>query len=314
MNKFWKILIYLSLAVGSFIFFLVLTFPYEVLKQAIIVNLNSKTGYNIKVQELSPSLPVGLKASKIKIISDDEQIQFESLSLNLNILPLFVGSLKASLSIEGKNKGYLDFETTLSLFDVLNQRYTPNYLYLDAKKFIFSDLANIALKNFTSSLTTSSEILLKSLLDEISLEGKINADIELDLHPKDYKKSVGNALINFENLAIKFKDPEYPIPNQLFTKAKIDSSLKDGTLKVKKISGLKSQDMSVDIDGKITQKPQLHKSNISFTLDITIEESLTSTNGFILDILNGITQRDTNGKVKIKIFGPIFPKPSFVIL
>ena len=52
----------MSLLFGfSFTLFLYLTFPYEVLKEAVAAQISKATGYNVQIGDMSVALPLGIK-------------------------------------------------------------------------------------------------------------------------------------------------------------------------------------------------------------------------------------------------------------
>ena len=64
MKKFGKFSAYAALAISSFIFFLYLTFPYEVLKETAILKISEATGLSIEMSDLGPKFPFAKKKTK----------------------------------------------------------------------------------------------------------------------------------------------------------------------------------------------------------------------------------------------------------
>ena len=313
MKKFWKIVAYISLGLSSFVLFLFITFPYEVLKQTIIIEASEQSDLSLKIGSLGPSFPLGLRAEEVQIGDNHKAIKFQSLSANLGFLSLLIGNGKVSISIEDPQSGYLDFEVHISIFEIMKNHFIPNIIYLEANNFEFGKIINLLLHNHAKGLS-GNEILIKPLLENINVKGSLNADIDLTINSEDYKSSIGNLNLSLGGLEIHFLESDYPIPDQIFSQATIESQLKNGIFKVSDKSKLKSQDLDVNISGLITQKPQLQKSKVDFNLNISIGEEIINKNTFLLDLLDSYTQRQTNGKIKVKIFGPLYPMPSVTLL
>ena len=69
MQKIWRILTYVSVAIFSFFFFLYLLFPYQTLKEALSIKGSEFSGNNIFIDQLELNLPLGVDAYGVQIIS-----------------------------------------------------------------------------------------------------------------------------------------------------------------------------------------------------------------------------------------------------
>ena len=309
MKKFGKLIAYIVLAVSSFIFFLYLTFPYEVLKETAILKASEATGLSLEIEELGPSFPLGFKGKEIKVASTDYQLRFKSAVVSLSFLSFFIGKARVDLSLEDSKNGHLDCEVALSLFDIIQGVYLPSNIYMESRKFLFGQLVDFALNQQAQSPGVN--LMVKPWLESVDVDGQLDADIDLSIDSKDLKSSEGTAVVKLQNTVLKSLNPNLPIPDQVFSKALIESKLQNGVFTISKKSGFISQDLSIDLSGKVTQKPQLMRSLIDFNLKIVLAAPLQEQFGIIFDAL---AQRETKGKVNIKIQGPLTPQPNVTFL
>lgn len=309
MKKFGKLIAYLVLAAVSFVFFLYLTFPYEVLKETAILKASDATGLSLEIGELGPSFPLGFKGKEIKVSSTDYQLRFKSAVVSLSFLSFFIGKARVDLSLEDSKNGHLDCEVALSIFDLIQGFYWPSNIYMKSEKFLFGQLVDFALNQQAQSPGVN--LMVKPWLESVDVDGQLDADIDLTIDSSDLKSSAGTAVVKLQNTVLKSLNPNLPIPDQIFTKALIESKLQNGVLTISNKSGFVSQDLAINISGKVLQKPQLAKSTIDFNLGIVLAEPLQEQFGIIFDAL---AQRETKGKVNIKIQGPLTPQPKVTFL
>lgn len=311
MKRSWKIATYVALAVSTFLFFFYLSFPYEVFKESLILKGSEVTGLNIQIGSLSPGFPLGLEGEQLSISSPKQTIKLQSASANIGFFSLLIGNLKLKLELQDTQQGSCDITMTFSLFDVLTEQdsLVPTSLSVAAHEFMFGQIVAFALNQYASSPTTN--LMLKPLLESIELEGKLTADVDLDIDSSDIKSSQGMALLTIQNMVLKSLNSNLAIPNQIFSKVLVKANLQNGELVFDKSSALVSQDLFIGLAGKLTQKPNLSQSLLDFTISLQLGAPLMEQLGFILDTL---TQRDTQGKIQIRIQGPVEPQPQISIL
>lgn len=308
MKNLWKITAYIFLSLFSFIFFLYLTFPYEVLKETLVLKASETTGMTIRIGSLGPSFPIGVSADNISITESGRNIQLKHASANISMLSTLLGSIQLDLELEDNKRGILEASVSVGIFDLFKMHKStilPNYFFVEARKFLFGQIIDFILN--MQAKAPDANLLVKPLLEGIDIDGQMNADIDISIDSDDLSKSQGTATISLFNTILKSVDENIDIPDQVFTKALIKSSFKNGKLLVDKSSGFVSQDLSIGFGGKIIQKPQLIRSTIDFNIPISLSGPLKDSFGFILDAM---ANRETKGKVSLKISGSLVPTPS----
>lgn len=311
MKRLGITLTFIFVGVFSFLFFLYFTFPYEVLKEAIAMKASEESGLNIQLGELGPSFPFGLEAEKVKVTSPGgHTLHIHKADVNVSLLNLLLGKLAVELELTDEKKGVLDFQVKISLLKLLlRQGSLPNSIYLQADKFVFGKLIDFALNN--QAQDPSVNVMLKPWLESVDVDGQLSALVDLSINEGDLSKSVGQANFSFDNTVIKSLNANLPIPDQRFSKALLKADLQNGILTIDKNSGLISQDLAVAFNGKIVQKPDLLKSQLDLDVGIEMGEPLMEQFGFVL---NALINRDTQGRLQIKITGALTPQPNITIL
>ena len=312
MKRRWKLGAYIFLGIGSFIFFFYLTFPYEVLKETIVLKASETTGLNITIGELSPSFPMGLKSRSVGIgQGSGGKLKLNRTDVSLGFWALFIGEARVRVALEDASHGTFDLSIGISVLDVLRGSYPvwPRTIYLEARNFLFGDLVDFILKRQAGSSDVNP--LVQPLLESIDVDGLLNADVDLRINSSDLSGSAGTAEVRLVNAVVKSLNENLEIPDQAFTKALIKARLAKGILSVDESSGFISQDLSIGIGGRIVQKPHLARSDMDFVIPVTLGPPLQEQFGLILDT---VAQRQTKGSVEIRISGALDPGPHISVL
>lgn len=312
MKRVWKLISYLVLGLVSFTFFFYLTFPYEVLKETIVLNASEATGLNVHIGELGPSFPLGVKSESVRIgSSTGNKVQLSKVNISISTFALLLGNLSLHVDLEDAKKGTFELNVGISIFDLLKGQYPvwPKSIYLEARAFLFGEIVDFVLKNQSESPDVNP--LVKPLLESVDVDGQLNADVDLSIDSSDLTKSSGTAEIRLTKTVLKSLNDNLPLPDQIFSKALIKAKLDKGALFVDKSSGFVSQDLNIGIGGKIIQKPQLDKSDLDFNIPIKLGPPLQEQLGIILD---AVAQRQTKGELEIKVTGALDPGPHISFL
>ncbi len=307
MDRFRKIAGYVALGVATFFFFIYLIFPYGILKEALTLKASELSGYNIAVGELKIRFPLGIELSNIDVSSQKaEKLELTKVSADISLLSLLIGNLTTSLYVLDKKGGTVQTKISFGLFSFLFQNNAlPHYAFVKAVDFGVGPVLGFLLAVARDSDAVSP--LAKPLFESMKIGAKLNAAIEMDINSTHFQKSEGKLLINLKELNLHSLTENIPIPDQQFSKALITTELKGGIMQVDKNSGFTSNDLNLAISGQITQKPEFTNSLIDLKLDLEVGKALQEHLGFILD---AIAQKETSGKMQIKIHGTLSPAPS----
>lgn len=303
-------IIYIVVGVLSFIFFLYLSFPYNVLKETIAVKLSEATGLAVSINDMGPRLLLGLKASDVRISSSSgKDVELSKVSAGLSLMYLLIGRIKVVMEVVDKTNGYIEIGAGFGILSLLTSKEPlPSSLTISAEKFDFGTLVEQMLKAKASSPSTS--VLLKPILEKITVVGKLDSKIDMSFDSSDFSRSSGSVLMSLDNALIEF-DPNMQIPGQKFKTALIKANSQNGTFQFDPSSGFKSDDITIALTGKIMEKTKVEQSIFDLEISIEMLKNLKDQFGIVL---NAVVGKETDGKVKIKVAGPLVPGPEVKFL
>lgn len=298
---------YVALFLVTFFFFVYITFPYLVLKEALSAKLGKLTGLDIRMEELDPNLPLGFEATKLSISSSrgGPAIEVQTADVSISVLNLLIGRIGVHVDLETKNGGELSVYTRMSIWKLMDGVMLPSVFELDANKFPIGPLIGFLLSSQANSPTANP--MISGLLAQISMDGDLNGMIDLDIAADNPSASNGEIDINFKNMSFKINDPSLHVAEQKFKKALLKANMTKGALKFDNNSGFESDELKLGITGDIALKPQLERSNLNLELSIKLDQGLKEQFGFLLDMAGGGGSGDV---VKYQLKG-VLGSPSF---
>ena len=238
MSKPLQYVCYVVLFVVSFLFFVYLTFPFNILKESLVMKLNKATGLNISVYDMSPSLLLGLEAQGVSLKTPTgQEVKFSAIEVSLSTLHLFIGRLRCVLEVQDAQKNPLEVAAGFGLFSLIANATSgkpplPDQITIKAKNYGLNDLTAYALSSYAGNSSTNP--LIVPLLEQMEVRGSLNADIALDLDMEDPTASDGNLDLSIDNFVLAMNAPDFTIDDQIFEKALVKANLSGGSLKFKK--------------------------------------------------------------------------------
>lgn len=309
MKKYSKIIIYLLAGLFSFIFFLYLSFPYNILKETIASQMSSALGISVSIKDLGPRMFIGLKAEGVKLADKTaKEIEFKTISAKVSLLSLLLANLSVNLSLEDSSGGNADIDVGFGLLGLIGGNYVPSSFSMQSQKFVVGNLAELGLKMQASNPGTSP--FIKPILEKIEISSKLNSSIDFSINTSDFSQSSGELNISFVDTIVTF-DPGMQIPSQKFTSAVIKASSKGGSLTFDPSSKFKTDDIDIALVGKVIEKSKIEQSVLDMEIRIELFKELKNTFGVIL---NAVAGKEIEGKLSVKISGPLIPGPEIKIL
>ncbi|NRA67966.1 MAG: type II secretion system protein GspN [Pseudobacteriovorax sp.] len=296
-------LVYILIFFGSFLFFLYLTFPYSILKEAVVAEVGKNTGLNIRIESFGPDLPLGFEGEKITVTgSGDLKVELKSFEVSVSVFSLLIGRLGVEVELEDPKGGVLVASSSWSLLNmVIDNNMIPQSIDLTSESFEIGQFANFGLKTYAKEAND----LIKGTLTKMKIAGKLNGAIEADLDVDDPLQSSGIIDLKLMNASLDLNDPNLDLAKQVFKKAVVKADLKGGKLGIDKDSGFHSQELVVDVNGSAQLKNPIPKSLLNIGMDLKLLGSLKENFDFILGMMGG-----SDGNAKYKLSGS-FGRPNF---
>lgn len=303
-----KAIFYVFLFCFSFVFFVYISFPYAVLKEAVVNKLSTSTGLYLSINKLKPIIPLGFDFEGVEVrpASGDSGIDLKRVEIRVGLMALLWGSLGVDLRLSSKEKGQLDLVMDFGLFDLLDGHVLPSNIALDSRAFKIGHLMKYAMAQAKESL--KSQAIVADLIGKFGVRGDLDGQLNLKLNEADMRASQGsvNLMINNGLLTI---DESMNMSDQQFKKALIKANLQAGKLLIDKTSGFHTQGLVVDFDGVILLKKIMGSSSLDISIAVKLLEELKDQFGFMVDSGLG----GTGGAFKAQIRGTL-SHPNFVTL
>lgn len=265
MKNWVKILGYFGAGIVFFLFFLLWTFPYDVLKTRILNQIEDSLGgqYRLKVQSMSASILWGFTFKNVEVIKKDEGkdvvlLKSPKFRVNPSFLALMSHNTKLSFMVlVGKGE----------LSGTYRDSTAESSLSLD-----FDDL-NLADLKFLSELYN------------INIKGMINGTYAMTSNKKDASKNSGKVdltLSNFTLDPIKFRmDTSSPESEMTIPSIKLSSSknskfvgeFRRNDLVIKEFS-LNGADIDLNLKGTLNTAPRFDDYRIDLSGNFKIKPEL----------------------------------------
>ncbi len=277
-NKFVKLSCYLGFFLCCTVVFVYLTFPYAVLKESLTSMIRKESGFLVSMEELRPSLPLGIKAKNISISKrgNSNELEFRRIKLNISVFKLLVARLGIHLSLEESSKGSLELDNSIKILPMISSNK------LEIVK-IRSKLKNFEVNKLIAfglgeAARTAINPLVKSSIGILNVEGKLNGHFDLSFPNSEYSNAEGDIDIKIKSGGIEIGEAE----SQSFEKARFKALVKKGRLSWAQDSGIASEDLDLKINGSLKFAKDINQSTLAMNMPIMIEGPLRESYGFVL--------------------------------
>lgn len=310
MSKPLQYLCYVVLFLLSFLLFVYLTFPFNILKESLVMKLNKTTGLSISVYELSPSLLLGMEAKGVSLKSSTgREVKFAEIGVSLSTLHLFIGRLRCVLEVYDAKENPLEVTAGFGLFSLISnltggKAPLPEQITIKSQNYGLDTLTAYALSSYAAKPSTNP--LVVPLLEQMEVRGNFNADIALDLDLEDPTASDGKLDINIDQFVLAMKATDFTIDDQKFEKAVVKADMSGGSLKIQEGSEFSSQDISMRISGDLNLKTPLLNSAMNLAIPLQIKGALKDQFGFLIDAM---LKGTSDGNIPLQVRGTLL-RPS----
>jgi len=286
----------------SFNFFMLVTFPYEVLKEAVAAQLTKATGYTVRIGGMGPALPVGFAAEDIHIETQNgtASLDLKGLKVSVELLRLFTGSLGVSgQALAGK--GSLNVAVSFGLIDMAKGAVAPKRLAVEAKNFPLDGIVGFAL-NIAASAPDANP-MVAPLLAAVGVSGQLNGTADFKLDAKNPVQSTGQADLKLIGAVLKLSHPSLGLPDQAFSKALIKAKVENGSVVIDRSSGFVAEELELLTDGKILLKPDTGSSQLDMKIMFRLNSGLKEKFGFLIDAVTG--SATSEGRLTMQVRGSL---------
>lgn len=288
----------------SLVFFVFLTFPYEIFKETLSNNIKRQTGLDVSIGEMGMSFPIGVKLSDVSITKPGtpRKVDLDTIRLNVGILPFLIGKLSVYVNIDALNgkreKGEFDIAMKAGIFSLLFKgQLSLSSFELNAKKFEVEQIASLGLGILAQKRNLMNPLFLP-LVEAIQIKGRAQGFMDLSMSGSSPGNASGTIDLSMQQASLEMTDKT--IPTQTFSKALLKADIKNGVITLDKNAGMTANDFSLSIVGKLGLKENIVASILDLKIDLRLDGELKETWG---SILAGLPGASGEGQTSVAIQG-----------
>lgn len=291
------------LFISSLLFFLYLSFPYGVLKEALSSQIQLATGITVRMESLGPAFPFGFSAGGVEIYKGrSPRVKVKEVTAKLSVLQLFMLRLAVAVEAEDPKGGDLFVSVGYGVFDLFSGNAgLPSKISMAANSFGLDSLASFAIQTAVDSGVGGA--IAGPLLAKLGLRGNLTGKADLSFNAKAPSQSSGMVKVALTDSVLVLSDPSLNFPDQEFKTAQISANLGGGSLNIDPSSRLTTADLDVGVDGKVALRSSFSSSDLSLKAFLKLQGLLGEQYGMLIDGLsNGMAK---NGSLSLQITGTV---------
>lgn len=293
----------IGLFIVSLLFFLYMSFPYGVLKEALSSQIQLATGITVRMESLGPAFPFGLSAGGVEIYKGrSPRFKIKEVTASVSVWQLLMLRLGLSVEAEDPKGGDLAVSVGYGVFDLVTGNIgLPSKVSMTAKSFSLDSLASFAIQAAVDSGVGGA--IAGPLLAKLGLRGNLTGKADISLNSKALSQSSGFIKVALTDSVLVLSDPSLNFPDQAFKTAQISANLAGGSLNVDPATRLTTADLDVGVDGKVALKSSMTNSDLSLKAFLKLQGLLGEQYGMLVDGLsNGMSK---NGSLNLQISGTV---------
>ena len=306
MRKSVQYLCFVLLFLICLLFFIYLMFPFNIVKESLVMKLTKATGLNLTVENLAPAMVIGLEAKGVRLkTTGGEELKFAEIDVSVNPFYVFIGQIKGALEIYDADENPIELVIKFGLFDLISkaskgQPPMPSRVTLVANGYQLDDLSSYALSSYING--PSANPLVAPLLKQMEVRGNLNADVALELNADDPSNSEGRLDLQLDKFILALNSPDLNLEEQRFEKASVKANLTAGSLKIEEGSAFASQDIEVGLGGDLNLKSPILASSMNLSIPLQIKGVLKEQFGFLI---TSLIKAGSDGVIPLQIRGTL---------
>jgi type II secretion system protein N len=287
----------------SFMFFLYLSFPYGVLKEAISTKIEVATGISVRMESLGLGFPLGLTADNIEIyMKSSPKVKLKEVSVNFSLLQLLLLRGGLAVSVRDAGAGSLNVGIRYGLFSLLKGAIgLPSSISLSAKGFSLDSVTA-----FGAYVLAANEVggpVAGPIIGKIGVKGKLALKSDISFDSSNVANLVGDLDFKLTDAVLVLSDPSFGFPDQSFKEATVAMAAANGSLVIEPSTRFTTQDLEIGVDGKVALKPKISMSALSLKAFMHLKGVLGEQFGSLIDaISNGLAK---DGAINVQIGGTV---------
>ncbi|NBO37822.1 type II secretion system protein GspN [bacterium] len=311
------VLTYSVFGVISFIVFLYVSFPFNVVKEVAVSNVNEifiqmKSPMRLSVASFRPRFPLGLNFEDIQLSNVNDplaNVKIGKASVSIGVIPLFWGSVSTNLKLT-QSGGSLEVDSSQSIRSltkmgsVRGARLPPGNFRVDFSSFEIKPFIANALAYVRSSNDPSLQTIQSFLRTEVS--GQISGVVKVSLPDpgESFDKALADIDLKIGKAYFELKDENLAIPRQEFTESRIKAKLNKKSLEVLQETKFIANDLGVELAGRMNISDALDITDVKLNLGLALRGKIEENFKNLLPILLKCeTSKMIAGKMNVELSG-----------
>lgn len=311
------ILTYVGVGIISFLIFLYLSFPFNVVKEVIISKVNEtfiqqKLPIRISVASFKPKFPIGINLEDIQVSNVNDplaNIKIGKASAWVNVLSLLIGKVDADVRLT-QSGGSLDMNYNVGLAALPKMaRQSSSGLpagnaRLTFQNFEIKPLVANALAFVRSGNNPALQTIQPFLRTEVS--GQISGNIRLDL--PSFSETLDKMLLDVDlkigKAYFEMKDETLAIPRQEFTDARAKLKLSKKSIEIPTETKFIANDIGINLSGRMNVSDNLGVNDVQLKLGLLLKGKIEENFKTLLPVILGCDlTKMVNGKMDVELNG-----------
>ena len=305
--------LFYTLTFGALFFiFLVITFPFGLIKESLVIPLSAALRQPVAVERISVGLPPRITLHSLSMSHSqdpDGSLNIHRIQAGLKLRHLFLGQVTVWLKMmdhkesRKTGEGVLHLETQFRATDLISQSTLPAVIKLKARKFPLTDLISYGMKTYVAS--PKANVLISPLLEQISFKGFLESNTHLTFASQKPTSLSGDMDIRLSDFQFTSTDPNLLIPEQNFKAATLKASIQKGTIRFDPRSAFEAPDIALGVKGMIQLADRLPRSSSDLSIDLEMRGVILDQLGVIVQMATMQQQDSWDGKLTLDLKGPL---------
>lgn len=316
-KKYKLYVTYSVVGILSFLIFLYLSFPFNVVKEVLAGKVNesfiqSKLPLRMTLGSLRPKFPLGLTLEDIQLNNVNDplaSIKIGKASVSISILAPFVGNVAADVRLE-QSGGRVEIATSQSIRSLVSLSSSRSFKLpsgstsITFNKFELKPLMASLLGYVRSGNNPSLQTIQPFLRTEVS--GQLSGKIKLDVpSPGDsFDKVTSDVDLKIVQGYFEMKDETLAIPRQDFSDAIIKAKLAKKSLEIPADTKLISNDLGINLSGRMSVSDRMDITDVKLNLGLMMKGKIEENFKNILPLMLGCDLSKISGnKLDVELSG-----------
>lgn len=312
-------LIYGGVGILSFLLFLYVSFPFNVVKEVAVSKINdifieNKLPIRVRVAGLKLKLPIGIQLEELQVVNVNDSsatIKIGRATASVSVLSLLLGKVDADVRLT-QSGGNVEINFNDKITSLMKAARTPNTrlpsgnLKIDFKTFEIAPFIANTLAYVRSGNNPALQTIQPFLRLEVSGQLSGYARLALPDAGESLEKATADVDLKIGKAFFLMNDETLNIPRQEFTDARIKAKLLKKSIDIPTETKLVANDIGINLSGRLNVSDNLSVNDVKLNLGLDLKGKVEENFKNLLPILLGCDMaKMVGGKLDAELSGVI---------